>query len=359
MDRFDKVFSVLTEDQGWSPENANKIMVYCAEQGMNPIEAGARFVAGMAGLPSIDMRKNFFNPWNMFPKKSEPQKGLPRPDKPNKQPIQKALPPSTVDAVVSKPQGPQQPVAPKPAWRSNTLKTGVTGKPQGPQQPVAPIPQFGGSEQAQNIKRINQLTKGPIGDNTISKPLIRSTRISPQQGPSLSTNVAPKPQFSTNVPAPKPAWNSLSKVKPSVSGLRSGLAGAAITAAAQPLINKASEEGAKGLFRTVAGIMGKTNKAQQVAPSAYNKSGPDLTRDIVSGVKSREKSQVSGVGTLPRVAEPYRPERPKASKEEPVKRSAPKLSAAAKDFDKTFAAARAAGEKEFTWRGKRYNTKLK
>ena len=59
----------------------------------------------------------------------------------------------------------------------------------------------------------------------------------------------------------------------------------------------------------------------------------------------------------------YLPRTPKSQSvqkaAEPVKREAPKLSAAAKDFDKTFAAARAAGEKEFTWRGKRYNTKLK
>ena len=44
---------------------------------------------------------------------------------------------------------------------------------------------------------------------------------------------------------------------------------------------------------------------------------------------------------------------------EPVQRPATKLSAAAKDFDANFAAARKAGKAEFTWRGKRYNTKLK
>ena len=33
--------------------------------------------------------------------------------------------------------------------------------------------------------------------------------------------------------------------------------------------------------------------------------------------------------------------------------------ASAADFDANFAAARKAGKAEFTWRGKRYNTKLK
>lgn len=70
-------------------------------------------------------------------------------------------------------------------------------------------------------------------------------------------------------------------------------------------------------------------------------------------------------GSLP----PYTPPRPPADpapevkseppKEEPVKRPAAELASAAKDFDKAFAAARKSGKKEFTWRGKQYNTKYK
>ena len=56
-----------------------------------------------------------------------------------------------------------------------------------------------------------------------------------------------------------------------------------------------------------------------------------------------------------------------AAKQERAKVSARRLSAAARDFDKTFAAARAELEQQgkdpssgvFTWRGKQYNTKLK
>src|SRR6056300_1144385 len=105
MDRFDEVFSVLTEDQGWSEENARKIMVYCAEQGMNPVEAAARFVGGMAGLPTVDMRKSFFNPWNMFPKKPQPQKGLPKTGPSSSLPTQKALPPARPIATPNQTQG--------------------------------------------------------------------------------------------------------------------------------------------------------------------------------------------------------------------------------------------------------------
>jgi len=47
------------------------------------------------------------------------------------------------------------------------------------------------------------------------------------------------------------------------------------------------------------------------------------------------------------------------AKQERAKVSARKLSAAARDFDRTFADARSQGLKVFTWRGKQYNTKLK
>jgi hypothetical protein len=46
-------------------------------------------------------------------------------------------------------------------------------------------------------------------------------------------------------------------------------------------------------------------------------------------------------------------------KQEAAKSTAQRRRDAAADFDKTFAAARSAGKKEFTWRGNTYNTKLK
>jgi len=64
--------------------------------------------------------------------------------------------------------------------------------------------------------------------------------------------------------------------------------------------------------------------------------------------------------TPPRPAADPKPEvKPEPPKEEKSTRSASELSAAAKSFDKAFAAARKEGKKEFTWRGKQYNTKYK
>jgi hypothetical protein len=348
MDRFDEVFSVLTEDQGWSEENARKIMVYCAEQGMNPLEASARFIGGMAGLPTVDMRKSFFNPWNMFPKKPQPQKGLPKPES-SRLPT-RALPPSTVDSVVSKPQKPQPVQAPKPAFSS--VGTTTVKRPQGPQQPAAPAPQWGGSPQAQDIKRLNQLTKGPIGDKTIAKPVVSSGRMGQIQGPPLSTNVAPKPQFATSMgQAPKPAFNASSAVKgalnPRTLGGKLGFAGMALGAVdqAQKVFNPKDN-----LFTSIKDLATSIRHGGKVGPGHSRYRAPESDPALPRTPKPQP---------VQKAVEPV--------KSEPVKREAPKLSAAAKDFDKTFAAKRAELKKQgkdpnsgvFTWRGKQYNTKLK
>ena len=49
----------------------------------------------------------------------------------------------------------------------------------------------------------------------------------------------------------------------------------------------------------------------------------------------------------------------KTENKQPAAPTTKGLSAGAKAFDKAFAAARRAGKKEFTWRGKRYHTRLK
>ena len=72
------------------------------------------------------------------------------------------------------------------------------------------------------------------------------------------------------------------------------------------------------------------------------------------------KANNTATGTLEEARKKYGD---KAIRPAPAKKAPPKkksgLSAGAKAFDKAFAAARKAGKKEFTWRGKRYHTRLK
>ena len=72
------------------------------------------------------------------------------------------------------------------------------------------------------------------------------------------------------------------------------------------------------------------------------------------------KADNTATGTLEEARKKYGDKaiRPAPAKKAPPKKK-PGLSAGAKAFDKAFAAARSAGKKEFTWRGKRYTTKLK
>ena len=125
----------------------------------------------------------------------------------------------------------------------------------------------------------------------------------------------------------------------------------------EPVARKAGQELGKALTRGVASATGTTDKVKAALPSYYGAMGPDLTKDIAQGIKSREPK--TGMSNIPPAEGPVsNPDFGK--KPEPVKPApATKLSAAAKDFDANFAAARKAGKAEFTWRGKRYNTKLK
>ena len=67
----------------------------------------------------------------------------------------------------------------------------------------------------------------------------------------------------------------------------------------EPLAKKAGEEIAKASLRGIASATGKTDKARAAVPSLYGAKGPDLTPDIVQGVKSREPKQPRGMSNIP------------------------------------------------------------
>lgn len=323
MDRFDEVFSVLTEDQGWSEENARKIMVYCAEQGMNPVEAAARFVGGMAGLPTVDMRKSFFNPWNMFPKKPQPQKGLPKTGPSSSLPTQKALPPARPIATPNQTQG-MLGSRSVPNIQQVSSKYGL--------DTPAPKPQFGPGS-----------TK-PVGPNPA-----RSIFDLPRPDAGIKARVrlnTPKPTL------PKPSPSLFGKLKNIATGIRSA-AGPAIAQSIGLELSTKLAQSAGRPGQSKLSKLGALPGRSEYAPVYRTPLNTDAFEKPQQKTSEPKKQEVTGDDL-------YRPRQPKTEpvqKEKPVTKQ--KLSAAAKDFDKTFAAARAAGEKEFTWRGKRYNTKLK
>ena len=232
-------------------------------------------------------------------------------------------------------------------------------------------------------------TGGPLGTRTV--PTLRDLGGSvkpdgwggfPKQPPVTKAPTTTEPQFRTTQPTNNvtPRRNNLSlqrtnlrapsipKPPAAVSGLfgrLKGIRGGPLTTAVnlatgaaldKYVVQPVSKAGGDALARGLLDVTGQGNRARQIMPSLYGKSGPDLTPDIAQGIKSREPRGMSNIP--PEEGPVNNPDFGKPGTVQP-KASPKPLSAAAKDFDRTFAAKRAAGEKEFTWRGKKYTTKLK
>jgi len=225
--------------------------------------------------------------------------------------------------------------APKPEFGPGAVKppTGATTpslRPGG----QTPIPKFG------TPPGLKPPTPTPPVRNNLS--LQRTPQI---KAPSLPSAVTSTASGGAGL------FNRLKSIKPG-SPLKMGL-----SLVAGGLIDKGVERlGELGGKQIAKGIVSATGN-QDRFPSLYDKQGPNLSIPIVKGIRARDaaaKTNVQPKVTTPKVTAP------KVTAPEPTKtRSAGQLSAAAKDFDTNFAAARKSGKAEFTWRGKQYNTKLK
>jgi hypothetical protein len=331
---YDKVISYLTEEQGLSLKEAEEIMVLCIEQGMNPVEIFGR------GL--VDML-------NLLPKKKKVEPAKPQP---TGTPRQGNLLTKTGQAQnFTRGRTPFTSTSPVPA-ASSPLPKPPTKPAVSPGQMNLP----GLSNRAQELRNVtrNPNTGMPGGSNA-GLSMSGGTNAPRNQSifraqPTRTAPALPKP----------PSAATLSRGARLLKGLKGPLAvGAEIAADATltPVAKAAGTELGKALTRGVASATGTTDKVRTRLPSYYGAKGPDLTRDIVQGVKSREPK--TGMSNIPPAEGPVN--NPNFGKKPAPVKPAPaaKLSAAAKDFDRTFAAKRAAGEKEFTWRGKKYTTKLK
>ena len=291
----------------------------------------------------------------------------------------------------------------------NPTKTGpVTGqKVPGVQQsrPATRIPGATGEKPTGSLRSGNLSFPGDrsgaydAAKQKLSTPKVEVPKIKtpPQTGGLLGTRsvptmkdlgAAPKPQFgpgstSTGQSFPKPprvprdagafVRQRLMAKPPTAATLSrgarllKGLKGPVAVAAeigAEMALEPVAKAGGRALARTILDLTGKGNRARQVAPSLYGKAGPDFTPEIKTGIQQRSKLAQQSAET--QAASQPKPEptgersaAANAEKQEVAKANAQRRRAAAADFDANFAAARKAGKAEFTWRGKRYNTKLK
>ncbi len=115
--------------------------------------------------------------------------------------------------------------------------------------------------------------------------------------------------------------------------------------------------GGIGVVGGAAAIVDKAN-----TDSAARRAERELQKDIKlsqqrSDTKAASKSKPEPTGE--RSAQANAEKQEKAKKEAQVKRSSSQLTSAAKNFDAAFADAKKKGKAEFSWRGKKYNTKYK
>jgi hypothetical protein len=332
---YDKVISYLTEEKGLSLKEAEEIMVLCVEQGMDPTEIFGRGLLDMLGFSK---------------KKVEP-----KPRRATRIP----------DATGGKPTG---------SLRSGNLSfpgdrsgayDAAKQKLSTPKVEVPKIktpPQTGGLLGTRSVPTMTDLGAAPKpqfgpGSTNTGQSFPKPPRVARDAGAAVRQRFMARPPVA---PAVRP--NLLSKVR---GGPASTVLNIATGAALDNYVVKpVAKAGGNALTRTILDITGKGDRARQVNPELYGKSGPNLTPEIVKGVQQRSKLAQQSAET--QAASQPKPE-PKgersaaanAEKQEVAKANAQRRRAAAADFDKTFAAKRAAGEKEFTWRGKKYTTKLK
>ena len=201
-----------------------------------------------------------------------------------------------------------QPPAPKPEFGSNAAKPTLYPKP----TELRP----GGQTPAPEFK-VTQPRPNAGGATVIPRTNANTRVVQPP---------APKPQFGTQVPQ---VAGTVSRGRQLMKNLRrltlGGLATYGIAKGLEALDKKPTS--------------GLTPEQQKTRTDAAN--------------QARRSGQMANIPPAEGMVN-----NPDYGKK-PVQRPAKELSAAAKDFDKAFASARKEGKKEFTWRGKTYNTKYK
>ena len=242
----------------------------------------------------------------------------------------------------------------------------------------------GMSDTAQTLSRI---TGKPMGPGGMGISMSGSTKGLPRRAPKPEfgpgavkpTAKPPKPELRPDGVAPKPEFGTppglKSKPKPAPRTNKAADAEAALKKTAA--MTAPSLPKAKKLSSTISTVRNanKALTAAGVAGVAVGSAG--LTGAVIdkankdSAARRLEREQQRSEKLAQQRAETQAASQPKPEptgersaeanreKQEIAKADAESRRNAAADFDRTFAAARKAGKKEFTWRGRRYNTKLK
>ena len=270
--------------------------------------------------------------------------------------------------------------SPVPA-ASSPLPKKVALSPEAPGQMRIP----GMSDTAQTLSRISGK---PMGSGGLGITMSGTTKGLPRRAPKPEfgpgavkppakpakpelrpDGVAPKPEFKVAKPSKPKSAPRTNKVADAEAALKKT---AAMTAPSLPKTDKVVDavrtrsNAQKAL--TGVGVAGAITGGVGLASGIVDKANKESAkRDAQRKSKLAQQEAETRAADAPK-PEPTGERSAKANQEkqekakaeaESARRTKEQLSAAAKDFDKAFAAAREKGLKTFPWRGKTYNTKLK
>ena len=328
MEAFDKVEELLLAE-GYSKEEIPAIMVSLVEQGFDPTQV---FLGGLANM------------LDLLPKKKPP------------------VPAPKAKAVADLLPDKLQPKAPKPEFGANASKPTLYSKPT-ELRPGGrtPEPQFRTTQPRTNAGGATSIPR-----TNANTRVVQPQAPAPKFGTTPATPAAPKANLFTRL-------KSLATPQNLVKGIR-GVGGALGSLGAQTAGIEIATKLAQTMGKPGQSRMSMFGAERGDAPVYNTPFSPNNVADAKASGYVPNKGFLNTVGKTspqPKSTRPKgmsnippaegmvnNPNYGKPGTVQPKAASKP-LSAAAKDFDKTFAAKRAAGEKEFTWRGKKYSTKLK
>ena len=300
MDCFDRVEELLLAE-GYTKEEIPEIMISLIEQGFDPTSV---FLGGVANMLGFLPKKKKIEPRPAEPLPSEKIKGqgklltktgkaqnftggrvpftgtdpvpaasskLPQPTKPPatspgqlKLNLNPAAKPVIIPTSKDIPSYRPNQSAPKPEFGSNAVK---------PQNPVKSELRPGG-----------QTPRPQFSVNTSQKPITPRRNNLSLQRTNLRAPSIPKPP---SVPAPTGIFGRLKSIRgttPAQLALNLAAGEALDRYVTQPI----AKAGGDALARGILDATGKGEKARQINPQLYGKSGPNLTPEIVQGIRSRE-----------------------------------------------------------------------
>ena len=211
----------------------------------------------------------------------------------------------------------------------------------------------------------NKIPEQQITNTPDSNPAGRGAqgpRSAPTQGPYQKPVTAMKSPAPTNYPAPpQGATPRIDNVGPQIrqaKAVQQANPGRAARAA------RNAARGGLGVNMLKGGIQGLALELGMKMLQSIGTEGASKMSMLGSmganapAAKPKPKPKPTPKATPKAAPKPTPKPTPKA-KPKPTPKAKSKLSAGAQSFDRAFAAARKGGKSVFTWRGKRYNTKLK